>query len=42
MSTLIHESPGSHPMIQEEFTISDDDILKHLVLKTFGIKEETL
>ena len=42
MSTIIPETPSSHPMIQEESAISDDDILKHLVLKTFGFKEESL
>ena len=42
MSTVIPESPGPHPMIQKESATSDDDILEHLVLKTFGPKEETL
>ena len=40
MSTLISESPGSHPMIQEESAISDGDILKYPVLKTFDSRKK--
>ena len=29
-------------MIEDESAISDDEILKHVVLKTIGFKEETL